>query len=253
MHRVEVRDGNFAVMQALIDADPYGYYWHDVDWKYGRKDTRITLAMEGDRCAASLLSWCGRILQLRGSEAGAHFLLDDMDLRGMELGTTLPLAPVLQGWKMQERFRVDLLALPRGAAKLKWTIPVADLAPEDAARASEILRTCDPLWERFTESSVKESMQTNLWLGVKEDGELAAAGSAWFAGDMHNIGLIATDPRFRGKGYATSMVSEFVKRIHEKVPVALIHVKTGNAPAERAYYGIGFKRQRSFMIHKVAP
>jgi ribosomal protein S18 acetylase RimI-like enzyme len=252
MHRVEVRDSNFTALQALIEVDPFDYYWHDVDWRYARKNTRIMLAMDGDRCAASLLSWCGHVLHLRGSEAGAHFLLDGMDLRGMEICTSMSLASVLRGWRMADRFRIDLLALPRDEAHLNWTAPVVDLGPEDAARASEILRACDPQWERFTESSVKESLQTNLWLGVKEGDELVAAGSAWFVGDMHNIGLIATDPRFRGKGYATSMVSEFVRRIHEKVPTALIHVKAGNTPAERAYYGVGFKLQRSFMIHKVA-
>ena len=71
-------------------------------------------------------------------------------------------------------------------------------------------------------------------------------------GDWHVL-ADGIDARFRGRGYATSTVSEFVKWIHEKVPVALIHVKAGNTLAEKAYYGVGFKRQRSFMIHKLAP
>lgn len=252
MQRLDVKDSSFALVQALIDADPYEYYWYDVDWKHGRSATKISLAVEDGRCIASLLSRHGRVLQLRGSPEGAHFLLDGMDLRGLEITTSLPLSSVLQGWRMSERFRMDLLSLPRGEERLRWTAPVALLGGNDAARASEILRSGDPLWARFTEASIRDSMQTILWLGVKEDDQLAAVGSAWFAGDMHNIGLIATDVRFRGKGYATSLVSEFVKRIHDKVPVALIHVRAGNAAAEKAYYSIGFKRQRSFMIHKMA-
>jgi GNAT superfamily N-acetyltransferase len=253
MHRLDVREENYHLVQALIDADPYGYYWHDVDWKHARDRTRISLAMEGDHSVASLLSWSGQVLQLRGSLAGAHFLLDGMDLSGMEIGTSLELAHVLDGWPAIERFRVDMLALPRGEEQLKSKVPTVDLHDGDALRASQILRSCDPGWARFSEDAVKASMKENIWIGVKEGEELAAVGSASLTGEMRNIGIIATDARFRGRGYATSMVSEFVKRIHHEVLVALIHVKTGNTPAERAYYGVGFKLKSSSVVHRLSP
>jgi predicted GNAT family acetyltransferase len=165
---------------------------------------------------------------------------------------TPELASVVSGWPAIERFRVDMLSLPRGEEKLKFKAQVVDLEEGDAARVGQILRECDVGWERFSEAAVKASMKENIWVGVRDGGELAAVGSASQVGDMHNIGIIATDPRFRGRGYATSMVSEFVTRIHKKVPIALIHVKTGNTPAEKAYYGVGFKRQRSFVIQRLS-
>jgi ribosomal protein S18 acetylase RimI-like enzyme len=253
MHRVDVKEENYHLVQELIETDRYSYYWHDVDWEFARDRTKISLAMEGDRCVASLLSWSGNVLQLRGSPAGAHFLLDGMDLSGMEIGTTLELASAINGWPAIERFRVDMLALPRGEERLKFKAKVVDLEDRDAARVGQILRACDVGWERFSEDAVRSSMRENIWVGVKDGEELAAVGMTSQVGRMHNIGIIATDARFRGRGYATSMVSELVKRIHQKVPVALIHVKTGNTPAEKAYCGVGFKRVSSSVVHRLSP
>jgi GNAT superfamily N-acetyltransferase len=253
MRRLEVDDGSYHLVRELIRKDPYSYYWHDVDWKHARRDVTISLAMEGDRCEASLLSWRGNVLQLRGGTGGARFLIDGMDLRGMEIGTTPELAAVLAGRKTRNAFEVDMLSLRRGEENLRWTAEAEELTEADLVETSRLLASCDPVWARFTAAAIKDSMHDSLWLGVREGSELAAVGSAWLVGGMHNIGIIATGEAFRGKGYATSLVSEFARRILERVPAALIHVKAGNTPAERAYYGIGFKKQRAFIVHNMAP
>jgi predicted GNAT family acetyltransferase len=62
------------------------------------------------------------------------------------------------------------------------------------------------------------------------------------------IGVVATHEDHRNKGYATSIVSELVRQILEKLPIAMIYVLRDNPPAIRAYEKVGFKQYRTYFF-----
>jgi len=77
---------------------------------------------------------------------------------------------------------------------------------------------------------------------------LVSVGNARFDVDFAtNIGVVATDEHYRGRGYATSIVSALVQEIFQRSPVALIHVIADNSPAVRAYTNVGFKPYRTYL------
>ncbi|NIV44893.1 GNAT family N-acetyltransferase [Candidatus Bathyarchaeota archaeon] len=86
------------------------------------------------------------------------------------------------------------------------------------------------------------------WLGVKVRGELVSLGSARLTEWAGVVGVVATQKTHRNRGYATSIVSELVKRILENQPTALIYVLVENLSAIRAYSKVGFEPYRRYFF-----
>jgi predicted GNAT family acetyltransferase len=83
---------------------------------------------------------------------------------------------------------------------------------------------------------------------VKVNGELVSLGSARLTEWVGLVGVVATQKAHRNQGYATSIVSELVKRILEKQSTALIYVLVDNQPATRAYSKVGFKPYKRYFF-----
>ena len=86
-----------------------------------------------------------------------------------------------------------------------------------------------------------------FWFGIKLEGKLVSVGNTRFVDFASNISMVATDERYRSRGYATSIVSALVQEILKRSPIALIHVIADNAPAVRAYSKVGFKPYKTYI------
>jgi len=94
---------------------------------------------------------------------------------------------------------------------------------------------------------LKERWESVFWLGIRKDGRLVSVGNVRFVDFASNIGVVATDEHYRGRGYATSVVSGLVEEILKRCPIALIHVIEDNAPAVRAYSKVGFTPYKTYL------
>ncbi|MEM2180774.1 MAG: hypothetical protein QXP32_08180, partial [Nitrososphaeria archaeon] len=54
------------------------------------------------------------------------------------------------------------------------------------------------------------------WIGIKVDGKLVSIGSVNLTGWAGLIGTVATHVSYRNRGYATTIISELMRRIIEK-------------------------------------
>jgi len=119
---------------------------------------------------------------------------------------------------------------------------------EDAEAIADLMRMCDPeWWGEAKAENLRKSLETTFAVGIKKDGRLVSAGYTRFVDFASNISMVATDERYRSRGYATSIVSVLVEEILKRCPIALIHVIADNAPAVRAYSKVGFKPYKTYL------
>ena len=141
------------------------------------------------------------------------------------------------------------MTLNSGEERLKIRHEPVRLGPEDAPRVAEIMRTAEPEWwgDIKTEDR-KESLEKTYWLGIKQDGRIVSVGNTRFENIGSNIGVIATDERYRNRGYATSIVSALVREILKESPAALIHVLRHNESAVKVYSKVGYKPYKEYLL-----
>lgn len=82
------------------------------------------------------------------------------------------------------------------------------------------------------------------FLGIRKEGKLVAMGGL----RMHlpgyrEITTVATMPEREGQGYATALVAELVRRIHERNERPFLTVRTDNERAVRIYHRLGFRER----------
>jgi ribosomal protein S18 acetylase RimI-like enzyme len=179
-------------------------------------------------------------------------LLEHVNLEKVELQAPLDCEDIVtRKYRPQMKQELVLMSLKRGEENLHITQNPVRLGPKDARRVAEIMRKADPeWWGEVRAKDRRDSLERIYWLGIKENGRLVSIGNTRFVDFGSNIGVVATDERYRNRGYATSIVSALVKEILKRSPAALIHVVSDNEPAVRAYSKVGYKPDKRYLFMK---
>ncbi len=95
----------------------------------------------------------------------------------------------------------------------------------------------------------KRTPQLGSYLGIREAGKLVGmAGERLKPYGHAEISAVCTHPDYRGRGYASSLVSILIQRIIKRNEIPFLHVRTENIDAIRVYEKLGFKTRRSMNI-----
>jgi ribosomal protein S18 acetylase RimI-like enzyme len=246
---VSVADGCEQMFWNYVNRDPIDYYFFIVDWTQRREQTKIFLAVEGKEVLGSLVVFADSIVQFRGSREAVQKLLEYANVDKVELQAPPDCEDIVcQKFKPRVRQDMVLMRLNRGEERIRITEKPVRLGIEDAEAIADLMRRCDPEWWGDAKAeNLRKSLETMLALGIRKDGRLVSAGYTRFVDFASNISMVATDERYRGRGYATSIVSALVEEILKRSPIALIHVIADNAPAVRAYSKVGFKPYKTYL------
>jgi len=234
-----------------VNQDIPHYYFFAFDWKYNRDLTRILLALEGNRIDGMMLVYRQSIVQLRGSCEAVKALLDRLDLEKVELqALEQHKEHILERYKPTVTHEMMLMVLRKGEERFHIKYPVVKLDASDAEQIATIMKDADPeFWGMITNQQIIESISRGVnWLGIRVNGEIVSIGNARLTEWGGLIGVVATHEAHRNRGYATSIVSQLVNQILEKLSIAMIFVLSDNPPAIRAYEKVGFKKYRTYFF-----
>src|SRR5712664_4213450 len=93
---------------------------------------------------------------------------------------------------------------------------------------------------------LKRTPQLGSYLGIREAGQLVAmAGERLKPYGYTEISAVCTHPDYRGRGYASSLVSILIQRIVKRDEIPFLYVRTDNVDAIRVYEKLGFKTRRN--------
>jgi ribosomal protein S18 acetylase RimI-like enzyme len=235
-----------------VNRDPLNYYFFILDWRLRRDQTKILMALDKDKIEGLMVIYDNRVAQLRGSREAVGLLLGHLDLEKVELQVPLDCEDLaLAKYTAQFKTRMMLMRLERGEENLQVTTMPVRLGSDDAEGIAELMRVADPVrWGEMAVERIRTGMDSAFWLGIKRDQRLVSVGNTRLMNFASNIGAVATQERYRNRGYATSIVSTLVKEILEISPMALIHVLPDNEPAVRVYSKVGFKPYKTFFSMK---
>lgn len=96
----------------------------------------------------------------------------------------------------------------------------------------------------------KRTRLMGSYLGVRVDGRLVAmAGERLHPPGWVEVSAVCTDPDFRGRGYATGLVSAVVHGVRQRGEQAMLHAAGTNTTAIRLYEAMGFavRKETTFM------
>jgi len=245
-----VVNGSEPMFWNYVNRDPINYFFFIIDWTQRREQTKIFLAIEGKEVSGSLLVFADSIVQFRGSHEAVQKLVECVELDKVELQAPPDCEDIVcQKFKPRVKEDMVLMRLNRGENHIHLVETSTRLNVEDAEEVASLLRRCDPeWWGEITSEGLRQRWQDTYWLGIKDEKKLVSVGNTRFDMDFAtNINVVATDEHYRGRGYATSIVSALVQEIFHRSPIALIHVIADNAPAVRAYTNVGFKPYRTYL------
>lgn len=224
------------------------HYFFILDWKLNRDRTEIFLAVRDQKIAGLMLVYDQRIIHIRGDPESAEPLLDEVNLEKAEI-TALKEheAAVLKKYRPSARHELIQMALHRGEEQLCIEHPIVKLGSAEAGEIADLLREEFPEWGEFSADRIRERMKEGvLFLGIKEDEKVVSLANTRILDFGSNIGMVVTRKGYRGRGYATSVVSALLKEILRESTLALIHVLSDNPSAIHVYTKVGFKKCKTY-------
>ena len=124
---------------------------------------------------------------------------------------------------------------------VKHTLEDLDISHVDEMLALVELTKPGPFFRRTPE--------LGSYLGIREKGQLVAMGGERLRPLGHTeISAVCTHPEYRGRGYASSLVSMLIQGITKRGEIPFLHVRTENIGAIRVYEKLGFKTRRVINI-----
>jgi len=166
-------------------------------------------------------------------------------LLGPEGTAAIPLAtmPVLPaGWTVVRRIdSAQMLWSIQTIPRVEHRFEELDISQVDDMVALVELTNPGPFGKRTPE--------LGSYLGIREAGKLVAmAGERLKPYGYTEISAVCTHPDYRGRGYASSLVSILIQRITKRNEIPFLHVRAENSQATRVYEKIGFKTRRNINI-----
>jgi len=96
---------------------------------------------------------------------------------------------------------------------------------------------------------LKRTPELGSYLGIREAGQLVAMAGERIRPLGHTeISAVCTHPDYRGRGYASSLVSVLIQKITERGETPFLHVRAENVGAIRVYEKLGFKTRHVMNI-----
>jgi ribosomal protein S18 acetylase RimI-like enzyme len=124
-----------------------------------------------------------------------------------------------------------------------------DLVPLSAEDAPAMVALTDVAFPGFFRS---RTYAMGSYFGVRAEGKLIAMGGERLKLDGYpEVSGVCTHPDHRGKGYATSLIWEVVRKHRRDGDVSWLHVASANRKAIELYHRMGFVTSREVTLHRV--
>jgi len=219
-----------------------------------RRKCEIHVALRGSEIEGYLLVFQGFSVWIFGGEEAASELLKLVKLDKAWVNADCALADLVKkSLPVSSEEESEAMVLERGRENLLIRHAVRKLEEEDAEGLLDMMRESNfPLPIPDSVDEVRGMLRRARYYGTFLDDLLvSAAGSRRSIPGFGRIGFVLTRPRYRGRGFATSVVSYAVRRLFEEhgdVGRIALFTKSRNIPAKRVYEKVGFRSHRKFVM-----
>lgn len=123
---------------------------------------------------------------------------------------------------------------------------------DDGRDGAELLRL-NEIASPSAESHPGEGI-TELWLGVRERGQIVAAGAMHRTGGgaPHLTGIV-THPAARGRGFGTAVTAALTRHAVEADGVCTLGMYSDNDTARHVYSGLGYRTAHAWCSRRLRP
>lgn len=239
----------------IVTRDYTDYYFFVYDVLLQRERTKVWLAIDGREIVGLMLVYNDSMVQLRGSPETVGFLLSTLNLENVEVEVPRDCLDMLLAkfpvYKTLEN--MTIMRLEKSKENLQIGFEPERLTAKNAWEVARLMRESYPLmWREMTAETVKTltSPKETLMLGIRQDGRLAAFGSAMLTPHVGLVCWLGTSELHRRQGYCTSVLSTLVQQGLKSAECIAIHVLDENVSARRIYEKIGFRPYRYYVLLK---
>ncbi len=156
--------------------------------------------------------------------------------------------PAPEGWTKSFEKPVAQMILPPTAALKPALSSIIELGAVDAPAMHELASRTKP------GPFGRRTHELGTFLGIHDGDRLVAmAGERFRLPGLVEISAVATDPEYRGRGYAKALIAAVATRIRASGQMPFLHTYADNKAALALYRKMGFAQRTTLVLSWLAP
>jgi ribosomal protein S18 acetylase RimI-like enzyme len=216
-------------------------------FKNNRAILKIYLAYD-EYIQGTMVIYYNKYVQLRGNKESISLMLSKVpnNIESIQLNEKHK-DILLEKYSKVKRMEHDvLLGLNHANNKSQKEYIPSGLNESDKTEISDLLRKADPQeWNSIIPDQIPFGKNWH-WIGIWINEHLVSCGAFSVNEFFGSIHYLATDPKFRREGFASSLISTILADILSRVPMVFVNARKKNRTALTLYKKWGFKVLRHF-------
>jgi RimJ/RimL family protein N-acetyltransferase len=245
---------------SYLRIDPiYNFYpLYDLYDAVSHRKTLWHIGFKNGHLAGFLLIYHGETppsIMLDGDRDVVTHLLDIVKIEEATFHLSPTLSDIVKNkFPIKSEYMTEIMSLRKGEEALYITHDVKLLNEDHAVDLLRLVREWRPAPNDITEEEVEKTMdelkRSDIY-GIFTDGRLASVVQLKkllpHIPEVCWIGRVFTSQKYRGRGFAASLVSKAVEEAfeYESVRYVGLGVRSDNIPAKHLYMKVGFKKYRA--------
>lgn len=240
---VHVTPNNESLFYEYIKDNFAEYFFFHVDYAQYPNDTEIYMALDvNDKIQGMTLFWKNRRLQLRGSNDSLEFLLNEKKYTPISVTGFEHHKPTITKFFLNYKTEIAMyrMGMKKGEQKDYEKYPYEILMESNKKEIVLFMRNADPIF--WSSRSLDDILidENNIWFGIIEREKLICITGLWKYQKVGYITVVGTDPDYRNRGLASSLISSVLKAVFKEKEECLITVRVENDVAVHTYKKLGF-------------
>ncbi len=229
------------------------YFFFIMDLKNYPEFTKIWMAIDdAGKIHGMLLNFKEKHIQIRGNNEAVKILLNEIDMKSMEITILKSQKELLDSniTVNKEEILLNRMVIHPGENVMKNKFIPEILNESDREEIASLSRKTDPVFWGHVQGKDLEFSKSHKWFGIRRENKIVSFAQTWIGDEVSIISIVATDPDFQNRGFATSLVASSIQELFKHSPLGLIHVRAENTPVVHTYKKNGFKDYFIFSFFK---
>lgn len=246
------------ILDSYLKRDPVTNFYplYDLYDEESRRKTEWYVGLKGDRITGFLLIYRGLTFPsiiTDGDLDTVSSLLDMVDESKAVFHVDPELSDIVKNkFPIGSEYATEIMSVRKGEERLYIGHDVKSLNEDHAMEMLKLMHEWRPTLGDITDEEVmrtRNELRSECFYGIFTDRGLASVVQLellFHIPEVCWIGRVFTSQRYRGRGFATSLVSKAVEDAfkHDSVKYVGLNVRSDNVPAKHVYEKVGFKKHR---------
>jgi ribosomal protein S18 acetylase RimI-like enzyme/DNA-binding Lrp family transcriptional regulator len=256
MKIIKVEKSNKKPFFTFVEENDHEYFLLLMDYKLNPEHNHLFMAIDENQKIQGAFQILSGQIQVRGSKEAVETFFDYLDKEKIEvkkITSHLLHQDLLNKQFPDPKSRINkyrmIFSKQDQNLNPQYEYRKLEGSDENKVKIASLIRKADPKhWGKIQSNYLIVDEMRPYFAVMGDDKKILSLAGLWFDERLGLVNVVATHPKYRKKGYASSIISSSLEWLSQRTNKIIVDVRTDNKAAIAIYQKLGFRIAFEFQI-----